>query len=233
MTTRDTPSKNGAALRGTAPIDGAARIALALLLQAFEYAHDAGAQRWDFAMEIDRLSETGLTISDLRWLVAKNFAEHGQESSVYGSPHRSFRQAEGFFFDHTTSVVLTPTGAAFVDHFLREPNDQSSSIDAILRPSWNRSRRELSLYGTIIKRFRVPAYNQEMVLSAFEEEGWPEHIDDPLPVTHDIDPRIRLHDAIHRLNGRQTNRLLRFKGDGNGTGVFWEPLQTKAGPGAS
>src|SRR5262249_26296993 len=81
------------------------------------------------------------------------------------------------------------------------------------------------LWGMVVKRYRVPARNQELILSAFEEEGWPEHIDDPLPVRYDIDPRMRLHDAIHRLNGRQINRLVRFKGNGTGTGVFWELCQ--------
>jgi len=74
----------------------------------------------------------------------------------------------------------------------------------------------------VIKRFRVPAQIQQLILSAFEEEAWPEHIDDPLPGSGDINSRTRLHDAIHRLNGHQTNRLLRFKGNGNGTGVRWE-----------
>ena len=60
----------------------------------------------------------------------------------------------------------------------------------------------------------------------FEEEGWAEHIHDPLPVNHHIDAPTRLHDAINRLNRCQINPLLRFHGDGKGTGVFWELNQT-------
>jgi hypothetical protein len=233
-------------------IDGISRAGLALLGQAFAYAHDAGGDLWDFALEIDRLYETGLSISDLRWLVAKGFAEHGQERSVYGSPHRTIRRGEGFSFDRTTCVVLTPGGAAFVNEILnasvRAPrafpslvssslaegetaalndrptadHERPATIPVALRPCWNSSRRELSLRGVVVKRYRVPAHNQELILSAFEEDGWPEYMDDPLPVRHDIDPRIRLHDAIHRLNGRQTHRLVRFKGNGSGTGLLWE-----------
>jgi hypothetical protein len=248
MTTKSTHSTNDAAHSRTAPIDDNSRIGLALLSQAFTCALDAGADRWDFALEIDTLFAAGLTISDLRWLVAKRFAEHGQESSVYGSPHRTFRRAGGFFFGSTTCLILTPSGAAFAGKFLKAPvvsprsvppietaalesglpadDDQTLSIYARLKPFWNSSRRELSLDGNVIKRFRVRAQNQEVILSAFEEESWPKQIDDPLPVSRDIDPRTRLHDAINRLNRCQSNRLLRFRGNGAGTGVSWELRQT-------
>jgi hypothetical protein len=248
MTTKDTPSADDPAQSRTVPIDDNARVALGLLRQACTCAENAGADLWDFALEIGRLLDTGLTISDLRWLVAKRFAEHGQESSVYGGPHRSFRRGEGYFFDQTTCVVLTPSGAAFVDRFLKEPvvslqsiqpfetialengppadNGLNGTTHVAVKPWWNSTRRELGLNGTVVKRFRVPAQNQELILRAFEEEGWPDHIDDPLPVHGEIDPPTRLHDAINRLNGCQIHRLLRFSGNGSGTGVCWEFRQT-------
>jgi hypothetical protein len=256
MTTKDTPSADGSGQSRTVPIDGNSRVALGLLGQAYTCAQDAGADLWDFALEIARLFDAGLTISVLRWLVAKRFAEHGQEACVYGGPHRSFRRGAGFFFDHTTSVVLTPSGAGFVDHFLNKPvvspqsilpietaplaggetaalkngslanNGRNESTYGAFKPCWNGARRELSLKGAVVKRFRVPAQNQEVILGAFEEEGWPDHIDDPLPGSRDIDPVTRLHDAINRLNGCQTHRLLRFSGNGTGTGVSWAIRQT-------
>jgi hypothetical protein len=198
------------------------------------------------------LFESGLTISDLRWLVAKGFAEHGRELSEYGAPHRSFLRGDGFFFDHTTCVVLTPSGAAFVDHVLRAPfvsprsapingfasmvgessaladgtptgNELEPTTALALKPRWDSTLRELSLDGLVVKRFRIPAQNQEMILGAFQEDDWSECIDDPLPVKGDIDPRTRLHDAINRLNRCQTNPLLCFHGNGSGTGVRWKP----------
>ena len=42
----------------------------------------------------------------------------------------------------------------------------------------------------VVKQFRVPAGNQELILAAFEEMGWPPHIDDPLPPVHDLDPKL-------------------------------------------
>jgi hypothetical protein len=94
-------------------IEDALRAGLALLAQAFAYAQDAGSDLWDFALENDHLYAIDMTISDLRWLVASGFAEHGEETSFYGDPHRSFRRSVGFNFVPTTCFVLTPKGAAF------------------------------------------------------------------------------------------------------------------------
>ena len=89
-------------------------------------------------------------------------------------------------------------------------------------PSWDRERRELRMGRILIKRFCVPAENQEIVLSAFQEEAWPAHIDDPLPPAAEIEPKRRLHATIQRLNCNQKVRLLNFHGDGYGRGLCWE-----------
>jgi len=251
-----TPTANAladdAARSITVPIADNTRLGLALLRHAYTCASHSGADQWDFALEIDTLYATGMTISDFRWLVAKRFADHGQESSVYGSPHRSFRPGAGYYFEPKTCVVLTPRGAAFADRFVKTLAESSQPALAIAtatpgggqtaalenqpptashsngstappcKPCWDLTRRELSLGGMVIKRFRVPARAQQLILSAFQEECWPRHILDPLPGRRDIDPHTRLHDAIRRLNGHQAHRLLRFRGNGNGTGISWE-----------
>ena len=97
MTINDTLRTDEPGQSRIVPTDHNPRGALGLLLQAYWLAQDAYADVWDFALEIDRLFEARLTKSDLRWLVAKGFAEHGQESSAYGAPHRSFRRGDGFF----------------------------------------------------------------------------------------------------------------------------------------
>ena len=73
-----------------------------------------------------------------------------------------------------------------------------------------------------MKRFKWTAANQETILVAFEEEGWPARIDDPLPQQPEQDPKRRLSDTIKCLNRKQTNELIRFRGDGTGEGVTWE-----------
>jgi len=98
------------------------------------------------------------------------------------------------------------------------------SFHAAELPRWNAGARILRFKGTVVKRFTKPANNQEHVLMAFEEEGWPEHIDDPTPPHGDIDPKRCLHGTIARLNQHQERRLIRFSGDGRGEGIRWEPI---------
>ena len=227
---------------------------LTSLLRAYAYARDAGANTWDFALEIDKLYETGMTISDLRWLVARGFAEHGNEVSVCGDTHRSFDARAGFNFDTRTCLVLTADGARFAAGLVSashenkpagefppangegtgtagevrpQPSGRINLLPLALKPRWHAARRELYFGEMLVKRFRVPARNQEWILDVFEEDGWPDFIDDPLPPSPDICPRARLHDAINRLNHKQITRLLRFRGNGNGKGVYWGLVQPR------
>lgn len=98
-----------------------------------------------------------------------------------------------------------------------------------LTPRWDATRRELWLGNELVKRFRVPAEMQECILAAFEEDGWPPRIDDPLPPDERLrqTPQDRLHDVVENLNGHQLEARIHFYRDGTGTGVCWElPAET-------
>jgi hypothetical protein len=114
------PAGDGFGEQAAPPISKNFREGLALLWQAYIYAQDAGADLWDFALENDYLNETALTINDLRWLVAKRYAVHGQETSFYSDPHRSFRPSGGLKFVPATCFVLTPKGADFAGRVLKD-----------------------------------------------------------------------------------------------------------------
>jgi len=246
---------------------------LSELLRAFDYATDAGGDVWDFAIEITELRSAGMTTSDIRWLVSKGFAQHGQETSLYGAPRRTFQRSEGLTFLSTSAFVLTSAGAAELRKSLCQEQlpspatrsawcpgrggggegrcDDAPAAAPLLRlppsafplppsavpippsavplpmdikPVWEARRRELRVGEWLVKRFRVPAGNQELVLSAFEEECWPTYIDDPLPMKAEIVPKQRLHNVINRLNSGQLVPILRFQGNGNGEGVGWHML---------
>ena len=132
--------------------------------------------------------------------------------------------------------MLTPRGLQFVECLLARSAGGAGSLEkvavqhrlpgsgAVPAPCWDGERRELSVGRTVIKRFSVPAENQELILSAFQEEAWPAHLDDPLPPAPGLDCKRRLHSAIQCLNRNQKAPLLRFHGDGCGRGLLWERL---------
>lgn len=133
--------------------------------------------------------------------------------------------------DEETCFILTRAGilrartdAADPTTFHLCDGDSLKLADDRLTPRWDRQARVLRVGGQIVKRFKQPSPNQEGVLMAFEEEGWPVRIDDPLTPTSGIAPKVRLHDTIKWLNRHQENRLVHFSGDGNGQGVRWEIL---------
>jgi hypothetical protein len=69
------------------------------------------------------------------------------------------------------------------------------------------------------------------ILDAFEEEGWPDHILDPLspPQSQRTAQRadsLQLRDTVQSLNRGLT--AIRFFADGTGTGVRWERLNSRA-----
>lgn len=88
------------------------------------------------------------------------------------------------------------------------------------KPAWDQDRRELRLGSLVCKRYQNTAENQWIVLNAFEEDGWPARIDDPLPGKKGVDRRTRLRKTIRDLN--HNLQYLRFRGDSTGTGVVRE-----------
>jgi hypothetical protein len=88
-------------------------------------------------------------------------------------------------------------------------------------PNWNAASHELRLGDRVVKCYRRPAKSQELILTAFEEEGWPKTIDDPLPADRDQNPKRRLHYTVHHLNRVQRPRLIHFSVNGSGQSVHW------------
>ena len=148
---------------------------------------------------------------------------------------RRFRPAGNLDLSGKTCFVLTESGqlharrtCAAADRCLPglDGKNLADPTDVLAQsaPCWNSRTRELRLGNRLIKKFRVPAGNQERILDAFQEEGWPPQIDDPLPPVRELDSKHRLHDTINRLNRHQQQSLVRFRGDGRGQGVRFELL---------
>jgi hypothetical protein len=205
---------------------GGCRAALALLREARELAEDAGVRPWEFAVGVEELRATGCTSAGLRWLAARGYAEHARESGPPGPRGRRFRQSGALDLDGRTYFVLTEAGLAVAralnprdGHAGRPPVSADGRAE---RPVWDGGCRRLVWRGLVVKRLRGRAPSQEAILAAFQEEGWPPRIDDPLPRTPGREPGERLHDSVRRLNGAQERPLLVFGRDGTGEGVTWE-----------
>ncbi|MDA1051990.1 MAG: response regulator [Planctomycetota bacterium] len=93
------------------------------------------------------------------------------------------------------------------------------------RPSWQLATKELIFGGVLIKQFSRASENQECVLAAFEEEGWPPRIDDPLPPRDEVDMKERLRATVRSLNHRHLQEVIRFYADGTGTGYRWSRIR--------
>ena len=193
------------------------------LARAWQYSQDCDRSPWDFAVELTDLSQDGVTHETLRWMIGKGLVEHALESENRQGIGRTFESRGGFTFNNRSCFVITHTGLKWqLDQAPRRPLGFDQVAPAAATPVWDDQRHELRLGGTLVKRFKWRAANQEAVLAAFQEEGWPPRIDDPLSPVPDTDPKRRLSDAIKCLNRKQANSLLRFSGDGTGEGILWE-----------
>ncbi len=230
--------------------------AMLILLEAFDYAIDTGDDCWDFAVQIRELQAAGLNESDLRWLVRKGLVLHSREVTLLGDNGRKFQPIGNLTFVRRTCFVLSALGAEQARRLESELKsaekldlsasqlhtvspDRLSVFSASLQPAaaqrvpeatcihWDAENRKLDVRGIVVKRFKWQAPNQEIVLSAFQEEGWPERIDDPLPPQPEQDSKRRLSDTIKCLNRKQINSLIHFHGDGTGEGIFWELLDPR------
>jgi hypothetical protein len=231
-------NRNGAVAQDAKPM----YVSLGMLLKARDYACDVKHGVWEFAVEIDRFRDTGLSECDLRWLCCKGYVEHAIEVTLPGQTGRNFGPVGCLKFVGRSCFVLTNEGVFFAGSMAAEAISATSvrfncvkihatrEIDGSKpAPSWNSDQRVFRVGDTVVKHYRVPASNQELVLSVFEEEAWPKHIEDPLSPVPEIDPRRRLHSTIQCLNRNQKHHLIHFHGDGHGTGVCWELLAQNNG----
>lgn len=203
----------------------AMRTALGLLLQAHETATGLHCDPWDFALEIHALKEAGVSHNDLRALVCQGLSEQRLEETRRGAPHRSFGPPRSIRLHADSCFALSQKGLLVAqnmdcDRSSTQADNRSPTLSASI-PSWDSARRELRLGTAVVKRFRQPAHNQETILAAFQEDGWPPRIDSPLSGNAETCAVDRLHEAVKKLN-RHTRCMVRFLSDGAGLGVLWE-----------
>jgi hypothetical protein len=198
------------------------------LIEARWAACDVQARARDKAVSRKHFHARGIGDSLLLWMMYQGQIEHVQARAQAPLPH----PVGSLQLDDTSAFALTDEGEAFADAFLAavlvppDPIDRHEAWDRLflgtLLPHYDAANRIFSWGRHILKRFRQPSKNQELVLSAAEELRWPNWFDDPLFFVREKNPKILLHDTIKDLNRRQSPYLVHFKGDGTGRRIGWE-----------
>ena len=137
---------------------------------------------------------------------------------------------QGRWDQMATLLAISTPSASRTDYDSGQLTGPAASVQVVPRlshqPHWDSHHRELWLGRGLVKKIRTSAINQERILSAFEEEHWPECVYDPLPPVGDVDPKQRLLDAVRRLNGHQLARHIHFLIVHRGERVAWRPQET-------
>lgn len=232
--------------RQTAPRDDA-QLGLLLLERARESARARQLSAWEFAVEIGVFHRAGLTSTDLRSLLVDGLIERRREVTRPTDSIRKFRGVGSLALDVADCFVLTDAGHERLVSAALETNRESTRD--IIRvmfsgerarvdgkhpvlppvPEWDVQRRVLLLDGEVVKRFTHSAPSQELILAAFQEEGWPSWIDDPLPIRGRANPKRRLRQTVQNMNRAQSPQGIRFTASCDGLAVSWQPLQSPLG----
>ena len=164
---------------------------------------DAAERREREASLVDR----GLGNRSVRNSVLSGFVKEAAEaaSRLIGRWFRELTPEQAASFDG--SRVNQVEDAA-------RPPTEAKSAPPRDHPVWDLTARCLRFRGEVCKQYRRPAKDQEKILAAFHEEGWPDAIDDPLPPG-------KLPTTVESLNDRLEH--IKFHLNGATTGVCWRP----------
>jgi hypothetical protein len=197
--------------------------ALEELRTAWNAAQSCELDPWEFAVGIGALFRAGVTETELRYLLAKGLAERANEATRPNDTTRRFRSVKSLALDTSACFVITDEGRRLSARDSNEHATKRSDLrcESLLKPFWEAKRRELWLGDVLVKRFTRPARLQELVLAAFQELGWPQFIDDPLPRKSGISPQARRYDVAKNLCRAQKPLQIKFLADRHRQAIHW------------
>ena len=167
----------------------------------------------------------------LRWMIYQAHVEHLRLTSLRALGSLRFESVSTLCLLHDSHFALTQRGEEFADHFLahviasREiscEHDWGQLLLGRLVPEYDPSTRMFSWGWHVLKHFRQPSHNQEVILCTADELDWIPWFDSPLPLRSDRNPKTCLNYSIKALNRHQSPYLIHFQGDGTGTRIGWE-----------
>jgi hypothetical protein len=185
----------------------------------------------EFSVDLATVLSTGVAESRLLVLIEAGVIGLLRQNRA-GPARRGSRRSARSVLGPRSAFVLTAAGESLLEELQAA---SASAPDAPPRPparktgpTWNPVRKELWFQGSLVKRFRrKDAANQFLILESFEELGWPEWIDDPLPHVPGIAAEQRLQETVKSLNRRQLHPALHFNVSSLRQGVRWTRIQSR------
>lgn len=175
------------------------------------------------------LRTVGLRDEVLEWLLFQDQLARAPRSSTNGdaAPTR-----QGLRLTDTDPVQLTRAGRAFAAWVLTQDGSCPAAVPVATPcgpvllgrnvPHYDLVARCFTWGRHLVKCFRQPSGNQELLLQAAEAQGWPCWFADPLPACPVVVAQQRLRDTLKNLNRWQQTPCIRFRGDGTGRRLGWE-----------
>ena len=222
---RPRASRNG---RLAEPTPASHQAAISFLLQAHREAERRKLPDWEFAVEIEALERIGVTVNDLRSLIADGYIEHRIEVTGRRSKRRVFRRVAHAGFSGRSCFVLTAAGIVRAERMKgRRGNGSSGMVPpngegiGMPVPFWDEESRVLWYAGRTVKKFKRPALNQEAILGEFQRKRWKQRVPNPLPRVERMNRKVRLRDTVKSLNLRHEVRAVQFHSTDCGHFVTW------------
>jgi hypothetical protein len=131
--------------------------------------------------------------------------------------HPAQRAVSWTFHETANSNLIPIDGMEAADRVLGE--------DGTERPTFEADRGELRVGANLIHCFAPQAKNEILTLAAFQLQGWPRWINDPLGNPPEPGFEKHLHNTVHALNAACKWRFLRFFCDGPRRRIGWEPRE--------
>lgn len=202
-------------------------VALERLVDAWADASDAKRPVWQFAVKLHRLLTAGATESDLRWLIARRYAEQALEVTRPGDDERGFSAVTALTFAENVCFVISHAGLVFVRqqgiggslNCVAETAARSPVAGAL---RWDRTSRELWVNGKLAKRFYRTARAQWAVLDEFQARNWQPRAEIEIRGNGHRDAAQRLREVVAHLNNGLDHSLIKFRTDGSGEGVAYD-----------
>jgi hypothetical protein len=204
----------------TRPEDRELGVALRMLKRAQELAQRFKCPPTEFAVELHQLHNAGVSTNTLRSLICDGCVEHVVERTTPRSTKRTFSHSGNLRFVAKSCFMLSVSDVKATNQLLMHNASEMNGEPEV--PTWDAETRTLFFGHLVVKRFKQPAGNQGIILVAFQSQGWPRCISDPLPIHNCHNPKERLHDAIKNLNHAQENSIIHFTADGTSRGVCWK-----------